>query len=104
MTNPDYNRGYNRGKASVNGQLDEYRKAVDEANERARRAEAGIVGPCQNCARWTRGSPGHPHWGYCNFPKFVGIADSNWWGEPDHKVCTQENFGCVRFLQQTPGA
>jgi hypothetical protein len=104
MTNPEYNRGYNRGVASVNPKLAEYRNAVEQASERARRAEAGVCGPCRLCARWTRGSPGHPHWGYCDFPKVVGIGDDNWWGQPDHKVCTQENFGCVRFLQQTPGA
>lgn len=102
MTDQRYSLGYNRGKASVNGQLDRYRKAVDEATERAIRAEAGICGPCQKCARWRRQDD--CHWGYCEFPKVIGIEDSNWWGEPDHKVCTQENFGCVRFLQQTPGA
>ena len=102
MTDQRYSLGYNRGKASVNGQLDRYRKAVDEATERAIRAEAGICGPCQKCARWRRQDA--CHWGYCEFPKVIGIEDSNWWGEPDHKVCTQENFGCVRFLQQTPGA
>src|SRR5258707_132453 len=102
MTNPEYSRGYNRGKASVNGMLDRYRKAVDEANERARRAEAGVCGPCRECARWRRNE--NCHWGYCEFPKVIGIEDANWWGQPGDKVCTQENFGCVRFLQQTPGA
>lgn len=100
MTNSEYQRGYNRGRASV--ETNRWRKAVEEANERARNAEAGKFGPCQDCVRWTRND--RCHWGYCEFPKIIGVADTNWWGEPDHKVCTQENFGCVRFSKRTPGA
>lgn len=93
MTNPDYQRGYNKGRASVDTK--HLRKALEEANERAIKAEAGMFGPCQKCVRWTRNQ--ECHWGYCEFPKVVDAANTTWWGEPDHKVCTQENFGCVRF-------
>lgn len=102
MTNPDYQRGYNRGRASVNPELDRYRKAVERAEERALNAEAGKFGPCQSCVRWTRNE--QCHWGFCEFPKVIGIGDTNWWGDPGTKVCTQENFGCVRFSKRTPGA
>lgn len=98
----DYQRGYQRGQASMRGSIDEHRRAAEEANERARRAEAGIVGHCQQCARWARNEG--CRWGYCNPPKSITLANENWWGEPGQKVCTQENFGCVRFIQQTPGA
>lgn len=100
MTNPDYQRGYNRGRASID--VGPYRKAVEEANERARMAEAGKFGPCQSCARWTRND--QCHWGYCEFPNVVDVANSQWWGEPGHKVCTQENFGCIRFKPTDPGS
>lgn len=94
----EYQRGYNRGKVSADAKLAEYRKAVIEANERARRAESGKFGPCQSCARWTRNQ--QCYWGYCHPPGFISIADENWWGEPGQKVCTQENFGCVRYSQR----
>src|ERR1035437_696105 len=96
MTDANYQRGYNKGKASVQGKLDEYRVAVEEATQRAIQAEAGIVGPCQKCARWDRQDG--CFWGYCNAPKCITIAHESWWGEADRRVCTQENFGCVRFV------
>lgn len=92
----DYQRGYNRGKASAQPRLDEYRRAIVSANERAQRAERGVCGPCQECARWTRHHT-TAHWGYCQPPDSVTVDHENWWGEPGHKVCTQEKFGCVRF-------
>jgi hypothetical protein len=92
----DYQRGYNRGKASRQATIDELHAALTQMQERAERAEHALgLGRCDECHFWQRERS--CHWGYCTLTETVIGIDWPWRGEPDQKIATKQNFGCIRF-------
>ena len=69
---------------------------------RAFRAEAGLkLGPCKTCSLWRRDSTSSS-WGWCTLTEKIRGTDWPWRGEPQQKIATKENFGCIRFEAKTP--
>ncbi len=90
-----YQRGYQTGWKRGEPELKRAIEGADRAEARARNAEAGRCGPCQECRWWTRGDPGHVHWGACGLPAHPGLGLTAWRSANGQPITTQENFGCV---------
>lgn len=106
MTNREYQRGYNQGLRTAAREKDEVLRELRAMRVRAERAEAGAgYGRCDACRHWRRGvlrDGGHVcAWGTCMYTERVLDIDWPWRGRPDQTIHTKENFGCIRFEQDT---
>ena len=93
-----YNRGYGAGKRFAEDKSHEKRLLglCKTYRARAERAEAGLgLGRCDQCAHWKRER--QAFWGYCGFTETIQEFDQPWRGDPDQRIATKENFGCIRF-------
>ena len=104
-TSPDWKRGYqlgyNRGGRNVTARQETLHQMITDMRERAERAEAGLgLGMCSECAHWQRHEPVGAQkyrWGWCLLTEAIETDNWPWRGDPDQKIATKENFGCVRF-------
>jgi hypothetical protein len=101
-----YRRGYSKGTYAGERDIAKVRSdcaaAIDAFRERAERAEAGLgLGVCGACRHWRRERA--CAWGTCALTEDILTLSWPWRGEPQQKIITQENFGCVRF-QKTGSA
>jgi hypothetical protein len=91
-----YSKGYNAGVREHGNRFRELDEALLAMQARAERAERGIgLGRCDQCLRWRR-QPG-AKWGYCTLTENSVGTDWPWRGDPDQRIATKENFGCIRF-------
>lgn len=107
----EYQRGYAKGYNTGSAPRRTLEKGVSEANrivmealaERAERAERGAgIGKCDQCTHWQR-HHGTAHWGLCSLTeKTIWTIGWPWRGDPEQKIRTQENFGCIRFQERKP--
>lgn len=104
-TSPDWKRGYqlgyNRGKQNETTHQETLHGMITDLRERAERAEADLgLGMCSECAHWKRHKPvrGHEYkWGWCLLTEVIETDNQSWRGDPDQKIATKENFGCIKF-------
>lgn len=100
----EYQRGYNRA-------LQRCRDRVARALRIAKAYRDGSrISPelsCVNCERWARG-PGNCLWGTCRADFEYEVGESKMWavrfvGEKEERpIITQENFGCINWIQKPP--
>lgn len=98
----EYMRGYSNGQRARDSQVEELKAALREARSRAERAERGLgFGGCFECVHWHKPSPGM-RWGFCGLSEKILDIHWPWRGDPEQKIATKENFGCIRFNAKEP--
>lgn len=100
MTNPDYQRGYNRG---LKRQSQRVSRALVIARGYKQSAGSTGCGQCQLCDRWTRGRAGELTclWGHCRADfEYMAGEGSMWVDDVNNKakIATHETFGCINWI------
>lgn len=102
----DYQRGYNKGRASIlKGRDSRAERLIRAIRELKARLDPWSPPRCDRCINWTRER--ECQWGYCRATAAIIGTQFPWFSPADNpqdeRIVTTEDFGCVKFVpHRTP--
>lgn len=103
----EYSRGYQRGRARMQGYADYAFRVARSFRDQAAVLRRSILGgcnwtsrECQNCERWTRGGEGC-RWGTCSADFLAQVGEPMMWTNGG-QIFTHQDFVCCSHLAANP--